>query len=138
MSVEYVNPKKLLGRGVWVCVNEHTDDWEKRKVTSVNVHWSLRRLSLKPKAEPYYCVYHIEVMDRGGAHHGYNANNVYLHSYEIPRRRLPDTPEARAIRAEYRAKRKELEQLKLQVYDLQVKMACMSTREPKGKNNGKI
>jgi len=138
VSVESVNPNKLLGRGVWVCVNEHTDDWEKRKVTGLDVHWSLQRLSLNAKVEPYYYIYHVEVMDRGGAHHGYNAYNVYLHSYEVPRRRLPDTPEARELRQLYRTKRKELSSLKLQVYDLQVKLACMSIREPKGKNNGNI
>lgn len=78
------DPTKLIGRGVWVCVNEDTQDYEKRKIVEFSC-----RLCIQPGQR--YFIPELHVKDRGGKTHYVKPEYIYMRACDTPPRKAGGT-----------------------------------------------
>jgi len=83
-DIRSVPPEKLLGRGVWVCVNNKTDDWEKRIVIKALVPMSLEPILDNGVGRCRAYVDSVTVRDRGGQQHFVPGREAFLRKRDIP------------------------------------------------------
>ena len=127
-----VSPEKLLGRGVWVCVNNKTDDWEKRIVIKVFVPMSLEPILDNGVGRCRAYVDSVTVRDRGGSNHFVPGREAFLRKRDIPYRGAY-TEVAKKVRTALEECNDQIGQLKSKRRQLMDKLSRLSVRrETKG------